>query len=361
MDELTSRKRQLAQLRANLLRIEFQKTTFIDPRSVSPDLAEAERRTREEIERIKQRLTEPGQGSDMMRGKLDEPCTIPFIVAAMTYEQAKQLKEGKVFRNNPNVTPAMKESFEAFKQALDDHGISDLSIYYGKQREAWKPYIPSLEPSPDDETENEAVESKTYPDDETKDEVIEPKPVHQIIYDVLDHINEYHRQPQNLPIISPQFLSKDFFDKNPHQRRSALTRLQQSGGIIIIDAISMFHPTLSRSIYNSDIGSNKRVATLVFSPLDTTAFEINRLIEQVINTEWETAFTRFDYDLDHLCEIGIGNLRAFKRWLSAILPQVATHAQKEKPTQANLTQLYQMRPEQPTGFDPVELMSQEGV
>ena len=57
-DEVTSLKRQLLQLERNLLTIQEKRAEFVDPRSAPPDLEEAERRTREEISRIKSRLAE---------------------------------------------------------------------------------------------------------------------------------------------------------------------------------------------------------------------------------------------------------------------------------------------------------------
>ncbi len=57
-EELTSLKRQLIEFKRNLLTIEEQKTEFIDPRSVPPDLAESKRLTSQKIAQIESRLAE---------------------------------------------------------------------------------------------------------------------------------------------------------------------------------------------------------------------------------------------------------------------------------------------------------------
>ncbi len=57
-EEIASLKRQLTNLKRNLLTIEEQKTEFIDPRSIPPDLAESEKLIREKIVQIEARLAD---------------------------------------------------------------------------------------------------------------------------------------------------------------------------------------------------------------------------------------------------------------------------------------------------------------
>jgi hypothetical protein len=68
-EEITSLKRQLIKLKRNLLTIEEQKTEFIDPRSVPPDLAESEKLIREKIAQIEARLAELETSSNERRNE----------------------------------------------------------------------------------------------------------------------------------------------------------------------------------------------------------------------------------------------------------------------------------------------------
>ncbi len=120
-----------------------------------------------------------------------------------------------------------------------------------------------------------------------------------------------------------------------------------------MDAVSMFHPLLYQSVANSDIGSNKKVALMVLSPMDCTTLKVNGLIEKVLNTKMENAFTRIEADWDNSCEIGIGGLRTFQRWLSAILPGVVDKIEKSQPTHTRLNQLYEQRQEEEKNFEKV--------
>jgi hypothetical protein len=58
MDELTILRRQRTRLQHNLLTVEAQLATFIDPRSAPPDTQEARRRLQEEITRIEHRIAQ---------------------------------------------------------------------------------------------------------------------------------------------------------------------------------------------------------------------------------------------------------------------------------------------------------------
>jgi hypothetical protein len=259
-----------------------------------------------------------------MRAMTDE-VVVPFVVAAMTSAEATDLISGTVF-NDPNVAPAERAHFQKFKQALGGYGLSDLQHFYKEQRETWTPSV--------------------YPSSS----------IDQIIFDTLQHINEHHRRPLGLPRLLPNFLSEEFFSEDRAVRNHTLKQLRQSAGIIIIDGVSMFHPVLHQRITQSEISSKKRVAILVVSPIDTTTtHEVKRLIEQVIDSRIESAFTRFDSELDHLCEIGVDNLRDIKRRLFTILPETAANLQEQRPNPAAIERLEQMRGEEPSGFDPARI------
>jgi len=261
---------------------------------------------------------------------LSDKIIIPFVVATMTQSEVTDLMAEIVF-DNPDVAPAEYTRFQELKQELQECGLGDWHSYYGGQRESWKPVA--------------------YPN----------ASIQEIIFDILDYVNDCYQEPQHLPCLLPHFLSDDFFAEGRHIRKQALRQLRQSGGVLIIDAISMFHPVLNKRVSRSGIGSNRRVAILVVSPMDTSRLPVNRLIEQVIDLQMETAFTRFGDEFDRLCEVGVGDLRGLKRWLFAILPETAANVQRQKASPANLQRLQQMRGEEPSGIGPADFMFLGGV
>jgi hypothetical protein len=58
---------------------------------------------------------------------------VPFIIAAMTHDEATDLIAGTVF-DNPTVAPVERTRFREFREALHEHGIADLLSHYGEHR-----------------------------------------------------------------------------------------------------------------------------------------------------------------------------------------------------------------------------------
>ncbi|MBN1487499.1 MAG: hypothetical protein JW981_07650 [Anaerolineae bacterium] len=242
-----------------------------------------------------------------------EQLVIPFVVAAMNQAEASVLFDESVFRT-PDVAPSSLLRFREFRHNLEEVGdFSALQSHYVAARDDWVPLF------------NQPLSMKV------------------VINKMLEHINQHYRiSPDMLPL-KPYFLTDEFFSTERSQRSSALLRLRQSGGVLILDSISMFHPAVSRSVARSDIGANRQVAILVISPTDTSKWPLNKLIESVIDSEMETVFTRFAGEFDRLCEIKEGNLRSLQRWLFAVLPDTAANLEKRRPAQANLELLRQMQ------------------
>jgi len=278
---------------------------------------------RDELEQLQAEINQ------MLTGKI----FIPFVIVAMKESEAAELMNETILHGNPNVPPAELALFQQFKQALRQHSSEGSTSHYGEERESWKPLA------------HRDVSMA------------------EIIFEMLNHINKHHREPRNLPRLLPYFLSEDFVlpedssAKDLTARRLTLRQLERSGGVIIVDAISMFHPILNQSISQSDIGSYRRAAILVISPVNTRTLEINQLIERVVDSRMETAFTRFDVEFDHMCEIGISDLRALRRWLFTALGRTASSAQELEPNQAIIERFQQQRNERPSGFGPADFIA----
>jgi hypothetical protein len=127
--------------------------------------------------------------------------------------------------------------------------------------------------------------------------------------------------------------------------------------VVVIDAISMFHPWLSQCINNASIGVHKHIAILVVSPVDATILPLNQYIEQAFIENMERAYKRFDTKYDHLCEIDLGNLRSLRRWFFRAIPETARlKMHRDVPLYANVDSMRQIQANKPQfGIDPIAL------
>lgn len=244
---------------------------------------------------------ELGKLQASVRQELEEttPIPIPFVVAAMTSDEADALIEGIAFEAD-TVAPVEYARFQEFREALETHGVEDLQSHYGEQREDWQPYHCQL------------------------------GTIREIVFDTLNRFNQ-QQAPGVKPIQTPPpLLSSEFFSEEEDIRIETWDRLSREGCIIIVDAISMFHPRLHRIISRSEMGSNERIAMLALSPVNPSVVPVNQLIESQISSQMQRAFARFDRYLDKLCEFGLGDLRAIQRWLIATLPETVAIIQNQR-------------------------------
>ncbi|MCB0212718.1 MAG: TIR domain-containing protein [Anaerolineae bacterium] len=228
-------------------------------------------------------------GDLIMDMKQPTPVSIPFLIAAMTHKEAVELFKDDILLHHPDSTPAEVQCFADFKSELLEHvSVDDLLESYTIQRANWKPLIS------------------------------DGKTVKKIVLDTLQTL----KQPQpDHHLLEPDFsLSQQFFQ--PSSRGNILKRLDGTVGVVLIDAVSMFHPHLKQGL-SSGIATHKHVAILVLSPLDTRRLPINQRIEETINRQMQTAVARFE-QFDPLCQtIGISDSRIFEYQLFNMLPRTA--------------------------------------
>ncbi len=246
---------------------------------------------------------------------------IPFVIAAMTSSEASELLNETVFDTSA-CTEDDLSCYRKFKNALDICNVGDLVSCYDKERDAWKPLVSS------------------------------GRTIEELIYEMLDDINQNVREP-DLPLLSPLLLTRQFFEQDQNIRKQLLRQLNQSGGVLIMDAISMLHPSLYRSVKDAGIGLNNNVALLILSPFDSNKLEINQLIKEVIELQMGTTFFSFEEHWNILCEIGIGGIRTLNGWLSAVLPDLARKMEKDRPSQAKLKELRERLKQEKTNINSV--------
>lgn len=256
-----------------------------------------------------------------IRPSLEENCpiAIPFVVAAMKTGEATALIDETIFEAN-TVAPVERARFREFKEVLGEQAIGDLQSHYGEYREDWRPHH------------------------------CQQSAIQDIIFDTLNQFNHQLTQGERPVQIPPPFFSSKFFAEDENTRIETWNQLSQTGCIIIVDAISMFHPRLNRIVSRSEMGSNNRVAILTFSPVNSIVHPVNQSIENHISLQMQRAFARFDKYLDRLCEFGLGDLRAIQRWLFATLPETMAIIQDERASPYSRRVLHE-RVGKPRGMD----------
>lgn len=203
---------------------------------------------------------------------------VPYVVVAMKQSEAAGLQSGAVFED-PRIAPIERDRFNALVQSLPDGWLED----YGDQRDEWRLHA-----------DHDSV-------------------IGAVLDEMFAHINRCLRQPDNLPILDGVSYSEEFF--SPEQQAETWEYLGQSGGLLIIDAVSLFHPLIRQALMQSTLASSEQMAVLVLSPLDFYAAPVNTHVAGLITDEMPMTFARFAKHLNHRYEMGIGDLCGMQRWL----------------------------------------------
>ncbi len=256
---------------------------------------------------------------------------IPFVVFAMNQQEVNQLLSKEVFDDH-TIALIERERFESLIEILLEQGLDDISKFYGPAREDWRPPIAS---------------GATI-----RDIIAEVVKRPDTLEGVVKRLRQDVQFMQDPSLISPQFFSTEFFSDDITESGRIWRQLRDFGYVLILDAISMFHPLLRRKLLRSEFGGNKRISIAVISPVASDIQSINQLFEKEIFPEMQQAFDRFAVELDKLCEFGVSDVRALNRWLFFTLPETA---EKVQGLTASPARRKKMRAElgEPAGIDKV--------
>lgn len=311
-EEIDGQKQLIAYYRRTLA-VYLQQQAQIGGAYIPPSVINGIHEARENIYRIKNTLKEWGV---FIEDHLDDEQTqlhpenkhdqgnigfidIPIVIVTMTYEEAIELTKEIIFSNaKMPIASDDIEKLRSFKDLLLKHNIVDFSSYYKEIREMWNPFFQS-------------------------------KAIYEIVFEIFDVVN-HRRELLDLSAIRPRFLSKAFFSEDQSTYIQSWHYLRQSGGILIVDAVSLLHPRIRYNVLRSGISSVDHLAMIVLSPIDPILIEANRLIEEEVRLQLESAFMRFDEELDVMCEFGVRDIRTLQRRLFAILPETSTIVQSQK-------------------------------
>lgn len=216
---------------------------------------------------------------------------IPFVVLAMTRDEAMALFNQTIF-DDPNVAPIERTRFRNFVQTLGEENARFI-YHYGETREDWIPFA-------------------------------DPKAtIHDIVSDIVERINSMRDTSSRLILLRPAFLSSLFLEEDWKARETTMRQLEKTGGVVIVDAISLFHPVLSnafnRTAMDFDWG---RLAIAVIAPPNNNSVRIKQFLEDALKSRMPRLYFRYTEMLDRMVEIGIQGLLDFQRWQFAVLPEM---------------------------------------
>ncbi len=237
--------------------------------------------------------------------KEPEEIVIPFVVVAMNKDDVATLQDETVF-NDDELSLAACKRIKDYLQILSKDDLTDLLNNYRDLREDWKPHKYS-----------QYSFYGEYPED-WKPRRYSQSSIKKTNCAILNCYCEQGYSQQTA--ILPDFISEDFFSDNEQQPyKKAIMRLERSGGVMVIDAVSLLHPKLFRQLLNSGLISERKLAVIIVYPVSQNTLESNKLIENIICSQLYPAFHRFKVNCDPSFSIGVSDLRVFKRWLFASL------------------------------------------
>lgn len=221
-----------------------------------------------------------------------ESLGVPFIVASMTKQQAQELESGEALKT---ASDEAQERFARFRELLKQLGLERFSEQYGEVSESWSPAI--------------------FPEAHSS-----PPTIRELILEALEQFNTGNDRA-SLPYLYPQFYSSDFFSTDQQLFRQARSYLAGVGCVLVVDAISMFHPHVWQRVTATGLGSLDRVCVVSISPASSAAMMLHNTLQRATEELMPLGFDRFASGLDIKCELNVGHVLSFKRWLKVVLPQ----------------------------------------
>jgi hypothetical protein len=217
---------------------------------------------------------------------------IPFVVFAMTKAEAVGLVKGDTLRN---AALEDRDNFERLIARLD-YSKDEIPDQYADLRDEWRPPFYSAE---------------------------QGKTIRQTVNEVIRLTNESAREENSSdPRIYPQFFSTDFLSDDPQVRLKTYEFLKKRRFVLIIDSLSLFHPTLNRRLMiESGFGqsTSKTVRIVVPLPLRSEPLPSRQDIESTMQNMMLNLYNRYDTHLDTLYEFGISSERDLRRWIYSSL------------------------------------------
>lgn len=282
------------------LDIEIQRLNFVDCSSVIGDDKQFEEKIDELIAQIRK----------IFSLKEENCIEIPVITYAMTREQAQELVSEEIFISR-HVSPEEKDRYDELKKVLSDHGLTNMDSIldcYSSTADDWQPLLTANGSS-----------------------------ISRMIKEIEDRVN-LEPVSKDQHIVRTVRVSQQALE-NPFQAPN----LQHDRCILIIDAISLFHPLLRAKLEALGFtqSRNTNLMMIVIPPISHSKIPIYSFLEKAYIElgSMKSAFKFFSEKLEIGYELGIGDRYSLPRWLINNLTKIAT--QGLMPNEAKSTKMNQ--------------------
>jgi hypothetical protein len=172
-----------------------------------------------------------------------------------------------------------------------------------------------------------------------------PQSISGIIHNIVNKLQK--DKTNDFPDLSPYFVSDIVFPEehgqriDPRERARFLYTLKR-GAVLIVDAISLFHPHLRRTLLESGLATHNPISIIIVYPFGLEHSQLHKELVPLVESKLQDARIRFSDDLLLDCELGIGDLDPLRRWLYTVLPQIPVR--RAGPREENLNKMNEQYP-----------------
>jgi len=125
-------------------------------------------------------------------------------------------------------------------------------------------------------------------------------------------------------------------------KRIAAIKALSSGGIIIADIMSLMHPKLRRTLRDSSLDNVPNVSIVCTLPIAMTYQSVNKYLDERLRATLAAQVpSRYEEELDLLCELNVARPVQLKRWFYMVMPQLVNIRSNRVANRDNLPRIDQ--------------------
>jgi hypothetical protein len=212
----------------------------------------------------------------------DPAIPVPVVLLVMNAAEAQDLASKVALQDYPD---QLRVDFEQLQALLAEHGVADWPQRYKGTPEEWQPF----------------------------GDVDEAHNIRQMVEHALTLVEGCQKR------LVPAFV--DIRTVNEISNRTRLMQLRYDGCVVVMDAISMRHPTVQRAFHSSMLDAFPSTLVASIAPIQPVWEIVERMvivIERHIDLEFHR---RYHFDLDSKCA-RVSSGVDFDRWVKEQVPKL---------------------------------------
>jgi hypothetical protein len=230
---------------------------------------------------------------------------LPTIVISMNQKEANELKDKSILEKHAGKEEIQR--YEDFLEALAHEGFEVSFNKYQDDRNLWEP---------------------PFGNGKTISELIE---------------NELTKINQNISADEQTIIGysiTDEFFRGDVNKQEYVQIAKEEGCLLIVDTFSLFHPLVRKRLLKSKLASEPKSAVIFISPTAISTNVLTNSTEDLIRNELDEAYERYDSKSEILCEVNVGDLRSFQRWIVAAISTEMQMAHNPNAHPANIMEFH---------------------